>query len=83
MKVSSFFKNLDSVSENYGVAFKTPDQKFVPLHFHVTEAATIQKKFKESHFFSALLNLRKSLNTLKFIRKPKATLETLLISFSK
>ena len=47
MKVSSFFKNLDSVSEHYGVAFKTPDQKFVPLHFHVTEAATIQKKFKD------------------------------------
>lgn len=47
MKVSSFFKNLDSVAENFGVAFKTPDQKFVPLHFHVTEAATIFKKFKD------------------------------------
>ena len=47
MKVSSFFKNLDSVAENFGVAFKTPDQKFVPLHFHVTEVATIFKKFKD------------------------------------
>ena len=47
MKLSTFFKNLDSVAENYGIAFKTPDQKFIPLHFHVTEAATVFKKFKD------------------------------------
>jgi len=47
MKVSSFFKNLDTVSEDNKVAFKTPDGKFVPFHFHVTEAATINKKFRD------------------------------------
>ena len=47
MKVSSFFKNLDNVSEDKQVVFKTPDGKFVPFHFHVTEAATINKKFKD------------------------------------
>ena len=47
MKVSSFFKNLDSIGEDFGVAFKTPDGKFVPFHFHVTEAASIFKKYKD------------------------------------
>jgi|LakMenE01Jun11ns_1017448.scaffolds.fasta_scaffold9953239_2 hypothetical protein len=47
MKVSSFFKNLDTVSEDNKVAFKTPDGKFIPFHFHVTEAATINKKFRD------------------------------------
>ena len=47
MKVRSFFKNLDTVSEDNKVAFKTPDGKFVPFHFHVTEAATINKKFRD------------------------------------
>lgn len=47
MKVSTFFKNLDSVGENHGVAFKTPDQKFVPFNFHVTEAATVKKQFRD------------------------------------
>jgi len=47
MKVSSFFKNIDTVSEDKQVVFKTPDGKFIPFHFHVTEAATINKKFKD------------------------------------
>lgn len=47
MKVSLFFKNLDSVGEEFGVVFKTPDFKFVPFHFHVTEAATVFKKFRD------------------------------------
>lgn len=47
MKVSSFFKNLDTVSEDKQVVFKTPDGKFIPFHFHVTEAATVNKKFRD------------------------------------
>ena len=47
MKVSSFFKNLDSVAEDFSVVFKTPDYKFIPFHFHVTEVATVHKKFRD------------------------------------
>jgi hypothetical protein len=47
MKVSSFFKNLEIVSEDRQVIFKTPDGKFIPFHFHVTEAATVNKKFRD------------------------------------
>jgi hypothetical protein len=47
MKVSSFFKNLDTVSEDKQIVFKTPDGKFIPFHFHVTEAATVSKKFRD------------------------------------
>lgn len=45
MKVSHFFKVLDSINDECNIIFKTPDCKLLPLHFHVTEAATINKKF--------------------------------------
>lgn len=45
MKVSQFFKSLDAISDDCNVIFKSPDCKLLPLHFHVTEAATINKKF--------------------------------------
>jgi len=45
MKVSQFFKSLDAVSDDCNIIFKSPDCKLLPLHFHVTEAATVQKNF--------------------------------------
>jgi len=45
MKVSEFFKTLDSISDDFNILFKSPDCKLLPLHFHVTEAATVNKKF--------------------------------------
>lgn len=47
MKTGHFFKQLDSVADDFGLAFKTPDRKLVPAHFHVTEAAVVRKKFKD------------------------------------
>ncbi len=47
MKVSEFFKSLDAISDNCNIIFKSPDCKLLPLHFHVTEAATVFKKFKD------------------------------------
>mgnify|MGYP006279386825 CR=1 FL=1 len=47
MKVSEFFKSLDSISDDCNILFKSPDCKLLPLHFHVTEAATVFKKFKD------------------------------------
>ena len=47
MKTGLFFKALDSVSEDFGLAFRTPDKKLVPAHFHVTEAAVVHKRFKD------------------------------------
>jgi hypothetical protein len=45
MKISQVFKLLDSIADDYNIIFKTPDCKLLPLHFHVTEAASVQKKF--------------------------------------
>lgn len=45
MKVSQFFKTLDSISDDCNILFKSPDCKLLPLHFHVTEAASVHKKF--------------------------------------
>jgi hypothetical protein len=45
MKISQVFKLLDSIADDYSIIFKTPDCKLLPLHFHVTEAASVQKKF--------------------------------------
>lgn len=47
MKVSEFFKSLDSIGDNYNIIFKSPDRKLLPLHFHVTEAAVVLKKFTD------------------------------------
>jgi hypothetical protein len=45
MKVSQFFKYLDAISDDCSIIFKTPNCKLLPLHFHITEAATVNKKF--------------------------------------
>jgi len=45
MKVSEFFKSLDSISDDCNILFKSPDCKLLPFHFHITEAATVNKKF--------------------------------------
>ena len=47
MKISEFFKHLDAVPENKLVVFKTPDDKFIPFHYHVTEVGINNKKFKD------------------------------------
>ena len=47
MKISEFFKVLDTSSEDKQVVFKTPDGKFIPFHYHVTEPAIINKKFRD------------------------------------